>query len=75
MDHFLEDGREFGLEGGSQLGGEMLPDTVGLCGHRTSSAAESKSSKAAKVSLVETLGWANPRVVASSAMRNVVLSW
>jgi hypothetical protein len=74
MDHFLEDGGEFGEHLALLFWSELVPDMVGIGGHNTSSASATDSSswRAAKVSLVRTLGWTGTRVVAASKMRNII---
>jgi len=76
MDHFLEDGCEFGEDLDLQFWGKMLPDVSGIGWHITSSASatEISSCTAAKVSLVGILGWAGTRLVAGSEIRNVMYS-
>jgi len=66
MDHFLEEGREFGQDLDLLLGRELSPEVTGLGGHSTSpaSATERSSTRADTVNLVEILGWAEARVVA-----------
>jgi len=76
MDHFLEEGREFGQDLDLLLGREFSPEITGLGGHRASpaSATESSSTRADKVSLVEVLGWAEARVVAWSGICKAINS-
>jgi hypothetical protein len=77
MDHFLENNGEFGKHLALQLWRELVPDIAGVGGHSTSSASATDSSswRAAKVSLVGRLGWADTRLVAVSEMRKVISVW
>jgi hypothetical protein len=77
MDHFLEDEGEFGKDLGLQFWRQASPEVSEIGGHgwhKTSSASatEISSCKAAKVSFVETLGWAEARLVAASGIRNAM---
>src|SRR5437667_12721162 len=76
IDHLLEDGREFGVDGGLECGTEGGPDGSGVVRHSTShcSARAMSSVMACEVSVVDTRAGCGRRLVRARGMRGTISS-